>query len=212
MFIFFGWEIILITGSNFSCHGYRLYIFYVLHSLLEYPVVFTLRILIFANLMKKIFANIYFCEPVIGKVSPTFIFANQRKIYRILKICLPYFPLKPVGWMRIKLMDICQEKFPVLQGFFPDRGANVTHLYSTHYRRSPFFQEGLEIPGTIKVCFTASIKADMLIRKLKNKLKIYTSKQRMKLLSAVSSKRMIKTRMETRLASQWSEERKMFQK
>ena len=86
MFIFFGWEIILITGTNFSCHGYRLYIFYVLHSLLEYPVVFTLRILIFANLMKKIFANIYFCEPVIGKVSPTFIFANQRKIYRILKM------------------------------------------------------------------------------------------------------------------------------
>ena len=51
--------------------------------------------------------------------------------------------------------------------FLFDRGANVTHLSSTHYRRSPLFQGGLEIPCTVKVCFPASIKADMLIGKEK---------------------------------------------
>ena len=30
--------------------------------------------------------------------------------------------------------------------FLLDRGANVIHLFSTHYPRSPLFQGGLEIP------------------------------------------------------------------
>ena len=45
--------------------------------------------------------------------------------------------------------------------------ANLTHLVSTYYRRSPLFQGGLEIPCTVKVCFPVSIKADMLIGKYK---------------------------------------------
>ena len=51
--------------------------------------------------------------------------------------------------------------------FLLDRGANITNLSSTHYRRSPLFQRGLEIPCTVKVCFPASIKPDMLIWKYK---------------------------------------------
>ena len=51
--------------------------------------------------------------------------------------------------------------------FLLDRGANITNWSSTHYRRSPLFQRGLEIPCTVKVCFPASIKADMSIGKYK---------------------------------------------
>ena len=51
--------------------------------------------------------------------------------------------------------------------FLLDRGANITNLSSTRYRRSPLFQRGLEIPCTVKVCFPASIKPDMLIGKYK---------------------------------------------
>ena len=46
--------------------------------------------------------------------------------------------------------------------FVVDRGANVTHLFSTYYRRSPLFQGDLEITCTVKICFPVSIKADVL--------------------------------------------------
>ena len=48
--------------------------------------------------------------------------------------------------------------------FLLDRGANVTHFSSTHYRRSPLFQGGLEIPRTVKVCLP---DRNMLIGKYK---------------------------------------------
>ena len=49
-----------------------------------------------------------------------------------------------------------------------DRGANITAiLSSTHYRKSPLFQGGLEIPCTVKVKLRGNIKGDLLIAKYK---------------------------------------------
>ena len=49
-----------------------------------------------------------------------------------------------------------------------DRGAKITAtLSSSHYRRSPLFQGGLEIPCSVKVCLPDNIKGDMLIGKYK---------------------------------------------
>ena len=39
----------------------------------------TLRTLIFANLMKKSFVNIYFREPIIGKVSQSIYFCDSKE-------------------------------------------------------------------------------------------------------------------------------------
>ena len=61
--------------------------------------------------------------------------------------------------MRIKFLDNFQLLF--------DRGENVPHLSSAHYRRSPVLQGGLETPCTVTICFPASMKADMLIGKYK---------------------------------------------
>ena len=49
-----------------------------------------------------------------------------------------------------------------------DSGANITSiLSSTHYRKSPLFQGGLEIPCTVKVKLRGNIKGDLLIAKYK---------------------------------------------
>ena len=49
-----------------------------------------------------------------------------------------------------------------------DRGAMVWCTFSsTHYRRSPLFQGGLEIPCSVKVCLPGNIKSDLLIGKYK---------------------------------------------
>ena len=47
-----------------------------------------------------------------------------------------------------------------------ERGAKVTvKLSSTHYRKSPLFQGGLEIPCAVTVSLPASIKGHMLIQR-----------------------------------------------
>ena len=56
--------------------------------------------------------------------------------------------------------------------FLLHRGANViAHLSSNLYLRSSLFQGGLEIACTVKVCFPASTKADMLMGKYKEIVK-----------------------------------------
>ena len=59
-------------------------------------IAFYLKDIKFRERNEKSIANIYFREPIIAKVSRTFIFANQRKRYRVVKICLPCLPLKTV--------------------------------------------------------------------------------------------------------------------
>ena len=50
--------------------------------------------------------------------------------------------------------------------FLLDRGAKVTaQLTGTHYRRSPLFQGGLEIPCLVTVTIPGSIKGHMLIQR-----------------------------------------------
>ena len=50
--------------------------------------------------------------------------------------------------------------------FLLDRGAKVTaQLTGTHYRRSPLFQGGLEIPCLVTVTIPQSIKGHMLIQR-----------------------------------------------
>ena len=140
---------------------------------------------IFAKLVKTSFANIYLCGPIFGKVSRTFIFANQRRTYRILKTC---FPLN-LNCGHLPREISCATKFLL------DREPNVAHLSSTHYCRSPLLQGGLEIPCTVKVWFPASIKDDMLIGKYKEIVQkfIYPTKEWSYLL-AVSSKGKIITK------------------
>ena len=49
-----------------------------------------------------------------------------------------------------------------------DSGVNITAiLSSTHYRKSSLFQDGLEIPCTVKVKLRGNIKGDLLIAKYK---------------------------------------------
>ena len=50
--------------------------------------------------------------------------------------------------------------------FLLDRGAKVTaQLTGTHYRRSPLFQGGREIPYLVTVTIPGSIKCHMLIQR-----------------------------------------------
>ena len=50
--------------------------------------------------------------------------------------------------------------------FLLDRGAKVTaQLTGTHYRRSPLFQGGVEIPCLVTVTIPGSIKSHMLIQR-----------------------------------------------
>ena len=50
--------------------------------------------------------------------------------------------------------------------FLLDRGAKVTaQLTGTHYRRSPLFQGGLQIPCLVTVTIPGSIKGHMLIQR-----------------------------------------------
>ena len=107
------------------------------------------------------------------------------------------FVIKTCRMNQNKIVGHLPRKISRAAKFFLDRGANVTHLSSAHCRRSPLFQGCLEITCTVKVYFPASIKADMLIGKYKKIVKVYISNQRMKLLSAVSSKRMIMTKTKT---------------
>ena len=59
-----------------------------------------------------------------------------------------------------RLLAICLEKFLL------NRGAKVTaQLTGTHYRRSPIFQGGLEIPCLVTVTIPGSIKGHMLIQR-----------------------------------------------
>lgn len=52
--------------------------------------------------------------------------------------------------------------------FLLDRGAKVTaQLTSSHYRKSPLFQGGLEIPCSVQISLVANIRGEMLIRKCK---------------------------------------------
>ena len=51
--------------------------------------------------------------------------------------------------------------------FLLDRGANVTaRLSSTHYRRSPLFQGGLEIPCTVKGFLSCQRRSRYVERKV----------------------------------------------
>ena len=59
-----------------------------------------------------------------------------------------------------RLLYICLDKFLL------NRGAKVTsQLTGTHYRRSPIFQGGLEIPCLVTVTIPGSIKGHMLIQR-----------------------------------------------
>ena len=77
------------------------------------------------------------------------------------------FAIKICRMNENKIVGHLPKKISRATKFLLDRGANVTDLSSTYYRRSPLFQGGLEIPSTVKVCFPASIKASMLIGKHK---------------------------------------------
>ena len=58
------------------------------------------------------------------------------------------------------MLAICLEKFLL------NRGAKVTaQLTGTHYRRSPIFQGGLEIPCLVTVTIPGSIKGHLLIQR-----------------------------------------------
>ena len=58
------------------------------------------------------------------------------------------------------MLYICLDKFLL------NRGAKVTsQLTGTHYRRSPIFQGGLEIPCLVTVTIPGSIKGHMLIQR-----------------------------------------------
>ena len=58
------------------------------------------------------------------------------------------------------MLAICLEKFLL------NRGAKVTaRLTGTHYRRSPIFQGGLEIPCLVTVTIPGSIKGHLLIQR-----------------------------------------------
>ena len=77
------------------------------------------------------------------------------------------FVIKTCRMNENKIVGHLPRKISRATKFFLDRGANVTHLSSAYYRRSPLFQGCLEITCTVKVYFPASIKADMLIGKYK---------------------------------------------
>ena len=53
--------------------------------------------------------------------------------------------------------------------FLLDRGATIqATLSATHYRRSPLFQGGLEIPCNITVSMPGSIKGHMILQRYQN--------------------------------------------
>lgn len=59
--------------------------------------------------------------------------------------------------------------------FLLDRGANVeAELTATHYRRSPLFQGGLEIPCIVKITMPASVLGHLLLKRYEELvLKLY---------------------------------------
>lgn len=67
-------------------------------------------------------------------------------------------------WIRIKFLNICQEKCPIIQNFF------LTEEQRFIFNPLPqisFIPRRLRDPSTVRVCFPVSIKGDMLIRKYK---------------------------------------------
>ena len=62
-----------------------------------------------------------------------------------------------------------------------DRAKITATLSSSHYRRSPLFQGGLEIPCSVKVCLPDNIKGDMLIGKYKEIIERWILSRKMKL-------------------------------
>ena len=71
------------------------------------------------------------------------------------------FAIKTCRMNENKIVGHLPREIPHATKFLLDRGANLTHLSSIHYRRSPLFQGGLEVPY-----FPVSIKADNVDRKV----------------------------------------------
>ena len=111
--------------------------------------------------MKKSFANIYFRNPIIGKVSRINFLRIKGKHIAFHSM----FAIKTCRMNENKIVRHLLREVSRATRFLLDKGANLTHLSSTRCHRSPLFQGGLEIPCTVKVCFHVSIKADRLIGK-----------------------------------------------
>ena len=96
--------------------------------------------------------------------------------------------------------------------FLYDRVANLTHLSSTHYRRSPLFQGRIEIPRTVKVCFPLRIKSDMLIRKYKEIVESLYIQPKNEFIVGCFIKKNDYDKGENSIGLPMKQERKMFQK
>ena len=78
-----------------------------------------------------------------------------------------------------RLLYICLDKFLL------NRGAKVTaQLTGTHYRRSPIFQGGLEIPCLVTVTIPGSIKGHMLIQRYQQMIEELLRSERRRIMES----------------------------
>ena len=78
-----------------------------------------------------------------------------------------------------RLLAICLEKFLL------NRGAKVTaQLTGTHYRRSPIFQGGLEIPCLVTVTIPGSIKGHLLIQRFQQMVEELLRSERRRIMES----------------------------
>ena len=77
------------------------------------------------------------------------------------------------------MLAICLEKFLL------NRGAKVTaQLTGTHYRRSPIFQGGLEIPCLVTVTIPGSIKGHLLIQRFQQMVEELLRSERRRIMES----------------------------
>ena len=103
-------------------------------------------------------------------ITSTRILENLKRIgnlfilmrHRVFLMCLP---LKRMN--ESKIVGHLPREISRATKFLLDRGANVTaRLSSTHYRRSPLFQGGLEIPCTVKGFLSCQRRSRYVERKV----------------------------------------------